>query len=248
MDRLTRREVIKTFALGMAISNVMGNSWAASLLFDFRPLSHIQTGILQIKLSDFPELSTAGGSVRVGTSPIVRRSAEDTGPEGLFHPVIINRAATSYFVLHAECTHAGCTVPRLNAQGIMQCPCHGSQFAADGSVRRGPAVQALRRLNFTEANGTLQIQIPDVFFEIGVARVPSSSRVHLSFLAFANLTYEVSFRSALDSPLQRVNFAVTADGPLTQTEIAGNDDFAHLYVDRPGTAGFFQITMKTSPV
>ena len=248
MDRLTRREVIKTFALGTAISNVLGNSWAASLLFDFRPLSHIQTGILQIKLTDFPELNTAGGSVRVGTSPIVRRSAEDTGPTGLFHPVIINRAATDFFVLHAECTHAGCTVPRTNSQGIMQCACHGSQFAADGSVRRGPALQPLRRLNFTRDGDILEIQIPDMFFEIKVDRVASSNRVHLSFLAFSNLTYEIYFRPSLDGPLQRVSFATAAGGTLTQTELPGNDDFANVYVERTGTAGFFQIAMKTSAV
>ena len=248
MDRLSRREVIKTFALGTALSNVIGNSWAASLLFDFRPLSHIETGILQIKLSDFPELNTAGGSVRVGTSPIVRRSSEDTGPVGLFHPVIINRTAAGFFVLHAECTHASCTVPRTNSQGIMQCPCHGSQFAADGSVLRGPAMQPLRRQNFTQAGDTLEIEIPGVFFEIKVERVASSSRVRLSFIAFEHLTYEVYFRSSLDGSLQRVNFAADPNGPLTQTEFPGDGTIPGLYVERPGTAGFFQITMKTSAV
>jgi Rieske Fe-S protein len=248
MDRLTRRKVIKTFALGTAASNVIGNSWAASLLFDFRPLSHIETGILQIRLSDFPELNTAGGSVRVGTSPIVRRTEEDTGPVGLFHPVIINRSATGFFVLHAECTHAGCTVPRMNSQGIMQCPCHGSQFAADGSVRRSPAVQPLRRLNFRQREETLEIEVPGMFFEIKVERVTSSSRVRLSFIAFEHLMYEVYFRSALDGPLQRVNFATEPDGPLTQTELPGSADFAQLYLERPGTAGFFQIAMKSSAV
>ena len=251
MDRLSRREVIKTFALGTAISNVIGNSWAASLLLDFKALSHIQSGILQVKLSDFPELNTAGGSVRIGTSPIVRRSSEDTGPVGIFHPVIINRAATDFFVLHAECSHAGCTVARMNSQGIMQCPCHGSQYAADGSVRQGPALQPLRRLNYTQADGALEIQLPDVFYEIKVERVaPSSpsSRVHLSFIGFANLTYEVYFRSSLDGPLERASFSTTPDGPLSQTELPGADDFSHVYLERPGTAGFFQVTMKTAAV
>jgi Rieske Fe-S protein len=247
MDRLSRREVIKTFALGTAISNVIGQSWAASLLLDVRALSHIGTGILKVNLADFPELNNAGGSVRVGTSPIVRRGSEDTGPAGLFHPVIINRSA-DFFVLHAECTHAGCTVGRMNAQSIMECPCHFSQFAADGSVRRGPAQQPLRRLPFRRVDDTLEIEMPDVFFEIKAERVPSASRVHLSFLGFANLTYEVHFRPSLEAPLQRVNFATTPDGPMTQTELPGGDDFAHLYVERPGAAGFFHVTMKTLAV
>lgn len=248
MDRLSRREVIKTFALGAAISNVIGNSWAASLLLEVKALSHIQAGVLQVKLNDFPALNTAGGSVRIGTSPIVRRSSDDTGPVGIFHPVIINRAATDFFVLHAECTHAGCTVARMNSQGIMQCPCHGSQFAADGSVRQGPAVQPLRRLNYTQADGTLEIQLPDVFYEIKAERVPSASRVHLSFLGFANLTYEVYFRSSIEGALERASFSTTPDGPISQTELPGADDYAHVYLERPGAAGFFQVTMKTAAV
>ena len=258
MDRLTRREVIKTFALGTAISNVIGNSWAASLLFDFRPLSHIETGMLQIKLGDFPELNNAGGSVRLGTSPIVCRSAEDVGPVGLFHPVIINRTATGFFVLHAECTHAGCTVSRANAQGIMQCPCHGSQFLADGSLpvplpppEVQPARQPLRRLNFTREGENLSIQLPNVFFQIKVQRVNSASRVNLSFLGFPDLTYEIYFHSSLGGPLERVNFATAPDGPLTQTELrVTNPDgiIANLYVERPGVAGFFQIAMKATVV
>ncbi len=249
MDRFSRREVIKTVALGTAVSNVIGNSGAASLLFDFRPLSHIETGVLQIRLTDFPELSADGGSIRVGTSPIVRRSSEDVGPVGLFHPVIINRSsATEYYVFHAECTHAGCTVNRMNSEGIMACPCHGSQFAIDGQVRNGPAAHPLRRLDSSRAGETLNIQIPGIFYEIKAERVPSAARVRLSFIAFLNLTYEVHFRSALDGPLQRVNFSTTPEGSLTQAEFPGTDDFANLYVDRPGGAGFFQITLKTSAV
>jgi Rieske Fe-S protein len=248
MDRVTRREVIKTFALGTAISNVIGNSWAASILFDFKPLSQVQAGILKVKLGDFPDLNNVGGSVRVGTSRIVRRGSEDTGPEGIFHPVIINRSATDFFVVNAECTHAGCTVARMNSQGIMECPCHGSQFAADGSVRRSPAQQPLRRHNFTRVGDTLEIQLPDVFYEIKVLRVASANRVQLSFLGFSKLTYEVHFRSSLEGPLARVLFSTTPEGPLTQTEFPGADDFANVYVERPGAAGFFQITLKSLAV
>ena len=46
--------------------------------------------------------------------------------------------------LHAislECTHLGCTVTHTEAG--FQCPCHGSKYAADGRVIRGPAPRAL---------------------------------------------------------------------------------------------------------
>jgi cytochrome b6-f complex iron-sulfur subunit len=42
------------------------------------------------------------------------------------------------------CTHLGCTVdPAANG---FACPCHGSLYASDGTVLRGPAKEPLRSL------------------------------------------------------------------------------------------------------
>jgi Rieske Fe-S protein len=50
-------------------------------------------------------------------------------------------------VLSAACTHAGCVVRWNSLEQCWDCPCHGSQFAADGSVLNGPAVSPLQRLD-----------------------------------------------------------------------------------------------------
>jgi cytochrome b6-f complex iron-sulfur subunit len=59
--------------------------------------------------------------------------------------------------LNAVCTHLGCVVPWTPAANKFQCPCHGSQYAPDGSVVRGPAPLplALAHVNVDESSGKI---------------------------------------------------------------------------------------------
>jgi cytochrome b6-f complex iron-sulfur subunit len=41
------------------------------------------------------------------------------------------------------CTHRGCDVNWAAASGKLFCPCHGSEFAPNGAVTKGPAERAL---------------------------------------------------------------------------------------------------------
>lgn len=45
----------------------------------------------------------------------------------------------------AACTHAGCTVHWNPFERCWDCPCHGSQFAADGGPLQAPAVSPLEK-------------------------------------------------------------------------------------------------------
>jgi glycine/D-amino acid oxidase-like deaminating enzyme/nitrite reductase/ring-hydroxylating ferredoxin subunit len=47
----------------------------------------------------------------------------------------------------AVCTHVGCIIHWNGLEKCWDCPCHGSQFAIDGSVLNGPAVHPLGRVD-----------------------------------------------------------------------------------------------------
>lgn len=45
--------------------------------------------------------------------------------------------------INSVCTHLGCVVPWNASENKFMCPCHGSQYNAEGKVVRGPAPLSL---------------------------------------------------------------------------------------------------------
>lgn len=72
-------------------------------------------------------------------------AATDTVPVGsavvVDGTLIAQPRAGVFKAFVARCTHAGCALKV--SDGAAVCPCHGSRFAFDGSVERGPAVDPL---------------------------------------------------------------------------------------------------------
>jgi cytochrome b6-f complex iron-sulfur subunit len=65
--------------------------------------------------------------------------------------VAVYRDVGGVFAISTVCTHLGCIVKP--AEDGFHCPCHGSRFAPDGSVVRGPAPKALPWLEVKEIAG-----------------------------------------------------------------------------------------------
>lgn len=53
------------------------------------------------------------------------------------HAVAVFRDREGVYAISTTCTHLGCIVKP--GAGGFDCPCHGSRFASDGSVVKGPA-------------------------------------------------------------------------------------------------------------
>ena len=102
---------------------------------------------------------------RAAVVPVPSRKFRITLPETLspgepFLPpgrsVAVFRDAQGVFAVSRVCTHLGCLI-KAEADGF-HCPCHGSRFALNGAVTKGPAPKALAWLAVTRvAPGTYLI-------------------------------------------------------------------------------------------
>ncbi|MEP6494644.1 MAG: Rieske 2Fe-2S domain-containing protein [bacterium] len=118
------------------------------------PIPHISGGgdpnvplttVAPFNVSKFPALANVGTVVDIGSQRAVIRTG-----------------AATFLGLSRICTHQQCDTEVTNNR--FECPCHGSIFAADGAVVRGPNIQAppntpLRQLTctFDAASGTITI-------------------------------------------------------------------------------------------
>lgn len=66
--------------------------------------------------------------------------------------VVLFRDDEGVYAISTVCTHLGCLVK--TAPDGFECPCHGSRFAADGSVTKGPAPRPLPWRKVTGGGGT----------------------------------------------------------------------------------------------
>jgi cytochrome b6-f complex iron-sulfur subunit len=123
----------RTFVQGLA---VLGSG---ALVGCGRPLDGsvlVTNNQALLTFAEFPALNTVGAGVIVAA--------------GTHDAIVIRTSATTATALSAMCTHANCllTYEKDSADPI-ECGCHGSAFALDGTVLRGPAVRALQIFSAT---------------------------------------------------------------------------------------------------
>ena len=250
---LSRRRFVKLLTFGTATSLVAGKLWQREVLAYCDPLPGDLTATFKVRLSDYPALLEAFGSVRIGINPV--RPDQEPFPDGNFWPIIINRDdGGNFYVLDSECRHASCVVPTYDPneqpQPGMRCPCHGSLYHITGEVLEGPAQDSLRTYPFTyDGHDTLTIEVTCWGFKTELFVPPADNRrVRLSFPTFPFVKYEVFFRKNLQVPWVPAAFAITRNGPADQTVFNALGLPATLYLDRKTTAGFYAVSMKLMEV
>lgn len=85
-----------------------------------------------------------GGIFTVGPAS----NLPSAGSEPMNYPKVklwLSNTDQGVMALYKVCTHLGCLYNWREQEGKFVCPCHGSQFQADGSYIQGPAPRSLDR-------------------------------------------------------------------------------------------------------
>lgn len=84
--------------------------------------------------------------------------AADPGPDGA--SVLIHRQSSDLYAAYSmKCSHRGCNVNPPDAQNVLTCPCHGSQYDLNGKVLQGPATQNLSAYRVTYDANAKRVRI-----------------------------------------------------------------------------------------
>jgi nitrite reductase/ring-hydroxylating ferredoxin subunit/uncharacterized membrane protein len=88
------------------------------------------------------------------------QEGEPTGARADGLGVVLVRRGGRVHALADRCSHRGCSLHKgtLNDDGTLTCPCHGSTFALDGSLVKGPATSPQPAFDVRSNEGRLEVR------------------------------------------------------------------------------------------
>ncbi len=117
-------------------------------------LAGLGTAIAAVEFLDPPVLFEEDARVTIGRpEEIAVGTVLVLAKQGLY----VIRSPGGFYALSSVCTHLGCMTRYDREGGQIACPCHGSRFHLDGTVKHGPAPRPLPRLQITVERGVLVV-------------------------------------------------------------------------------------------
>jgi len=238
---LNRREWVKCFALGWAAALTGGAR--STLLADISPSAN-PANVIELKVSDYPVLANAYGSVRLslfnqalaGGKMILSR-----GPGDVFHAV------------SAVCTHEQNLCDPYDHTEFTEsinCYHHGSRFDIQGNIlsEATPGQASLPKYNTAHANGVVRVELPNLGFKLNTVTMQSvvgaTKRLALNFTPRTSGVYRVKYTPDLVTAPVTVSFATAPGGVTNNTSVTASSNSARtFYVDSTLERGFYFIEL-----
>ncbi len=108
-----------------------------------------------------PSGSASGGGGKghvVDAGPVGAYAADGVYQNFRQHGFFIVRKGARLFAISSNCTHRKCELETVPDRSF-HCPCHGSNFTAEGHVTQGPAVRDLPVFATAQTNGHLMVTV-----------------------------------------------------------------------------------------
>ncbi|KHO24427.1 (2Fe-2S)-binding protein [Mycolicibacterium setense] len=104
-----------------------------------------------------PADEPAAGTAAPASKVLAKTTDVPVGSGAIIDEVVVTQPSQGVFkAFSAVCTHAGCRVATV-ADGVINCPCHGSKFNIDGSVANGPAQKPLTSTAITVQDDSIML-------------------------------------------------------------------------------------------
>jgi cytochrome b6-f complex iron-sulfur subunit len=101
------------------------------------------------------EEGSPGDVIEAGPAESFETGTVTAFPRGDFYLVRLEDGG--FLALSCKCTHLGCAVPWVQAEGSFVCPCHASSFDITGAVLSGPASRALDARRISIENNMVKV-------------------------------------------------------------------------------------------
>jgi Rieske Fe-S protein len=177
----SRRDLVRGGLAGAALASSAvlpigcGNPVQAAPILPFNVA--VTAGVVTLHAVDsrYPDLVPVGGAITV---PLLRE--DPSQPRAI---LLVHRAPPGddpeYIAVDSECPHAACPLGYSAAQGLIECPCHGSRFlaaprsddpgSATGDVVHAPARSGTAAYDVRLDGTTLSISLGCAAFSVRVA-------------------------------------------------------------------------------
>jgi cytochrome b6-f complex iron-sulfur subunit len=153
-DSTERRSVIKALAVGSA-GLALGQ---VPVLAQAKAISPVKVANLEMLDKELvsKEFNFADEKCLLVRLPAPKSATKNKRILETTHKGKDGKTQTLYLTAYTRvCTHLGCTPALPDGEQQMACPCHGSIFALDGAVLRGPAERHLQAIKLEVKDGVV---------------------------------------------------------------------------------------------